>query len=78
MFIAFVSLHWAIYACSDKHHMQFEIAKVSIYIHYRVWDGIPHPFHNFTSPAVEFWELINNLTSHFTGYAITYPCYSFS
>ena len=43
--------------------------------HYMVWDEITYPFLNY-SGAVKVWEWISNFISHFTGLAITYPCWS--
>ena len=39
-----------------------------------MWDDITYPFPNFNGAAVEAWELINNVISHFTGRMIIYSC----
>ena len=36
--------------------------------------GITYPFPNFTGCTVEVWAWITTILSHFTGYAISYPC----
>ena len=47
-------------------------AWISNYIHYEARDEITHPFQNFNSTTVYFWELISNFIPHFTVHMITY------
>ena len=48
---------------------------VSNYIHYKVCDIITYPFINYNGATVEVLECISNFILHFTGNAITYPCW---
>ena len=41
-------------------------AKISYYIHWKVWDEITYPFLNFNSCTVDVIPFL-------TGYVITYP-----
>ena len=52
----------------------FNLAWISNYIHYNVWDEISYPSLNFKGCTVEVWEWISNFISHFARHVITYPC----
>ena len=46
-------------------------AWISMFIHYKVWDGITYPCPNFNGATVEVWEWISNFISHLIGHVIT-------
>ena len=47
-------------------------------LHYKVWYEIAYPFPNSNGATVEVWKWISNFITHFTGHAITYPCWDTS
>ena len=51
-----------------------DVAWITNYIHYNVWEEITYPFPNFNGYTVEAWEWISNFILYFTGHVITYPC----
>ena len=51
-------------------------AWISHYGYYAVWDVINYPFPNVNGATIEVWEWKVNLTPHFTGHVITYPCWN--
>ena len=40
-----------------------------------MWDEITNPFPDLNSAAVEVWERMSNVISHYTGYVLTYTCW---
>ena len=52
------------------------MAWITNYIHYKVWDEITHPFPNFNSKAVEVCEWMSYFIPHFTVPVIIYPCFT--
>ena len=47
-------------------------ARISNYIHYKVWGEITYPFPNFHGKTVEVWEWISNFIPYYTGHVIAY------
>ena len=52
-------------------------ARISNYIHCKMWDEIIYPFLNFNNCTVEVWEWISNFNLHFTIDVITYLCWDY-
>ena len=48
---------------------------ISNFFHYNVWNEMTYPFSNYNGGTVQIWERISNFIVHFTGRAITYPCW---
>ena len=42
-----------------------------------MWNEITNPSPNFNGATVEVWESISYSFPHFTGHAITYPCWDY-
>ena len=55
--------------------INFNVAWITNYIHYNVWDEITYPFPNFNGTTIEVWKWISNFIPHFPGEVITYPCW---
>ena len=58
-------------------NMDFTIipARISNYIHFKMWGEIAYPFPNFNGCTVEVWEWKSNFIPNFIRFVITYPCW---
>ena len=50
--------------------INFNLTRISNYIHWNMWDEITYPFPNFNGVTVEVWEWISNVIPHFTRHVI--------
>ena len=48
-------------------------ARISIYVHYKVWGKTTKLFSNFCGAVAEVWEWIWNSLPHFTEHVVIYP-----
>ena len=81
----FIAANRMLHVCCDhgkgplySHGYTLIPARISNYIHCKMWDGITNPFTNFNSATVEVWEWVNNFIPYFPGHVIAYPCWDLS
>ena len=63
---------------TNPHGPFYENRLTGYYIHYKVWAAIIHPFPNFNSGTVDFWEWMSKFIPHFFGHMIRSPCRDWS